>query len=97
MIIIAPMLSVGIKRSRTFAIASFTGLIEVLGTFIGYSAATVSGAILPFALSLAGGTMLYVVGDEMIPDTHSNGNETSATYAMIGGFFIMLCMDVLLG
>ena len=97
MIIIAPMLSVGIKRSRTFAIASFTGLIEVIGTFIGYSAATVSGAILPFALSLAGGTMLYVVGDEMIPDTHSNGNETSATYAMIGGFFIMLCMYVLLG
>lgn len=97
MIIIAPMLSVGIKRSRTFAIASFTGLIEVLGTFIGYSAATVSGAILPFALSLAGGTMLYVVGDEMIPDTHSNGNETPATYAMIGGFFLMLCMDILLG
>lgn len=96
MIIIAPMLSVGMKRSRTFAIASFTGLIEVLGTFIGYSAATVSGAILPFALSLAGGTMLYVVGDEMIPDTHSNGNETLATYAMIGGFFLMLCMDILL-
>lgn len=96
MIIIAPMLSVGMKRSRTFAIAFFTGLIEVLGTFIGYSAATVSSEILPFALSLAGGTMLYVVGDEMIPDTHSNGNETLATYAMIGGFFLMLCMDILL-
>ena len=96
MIIIAPMLSVGIKRRRTLAIASFTGLIEVVGTFIGYTAASVSGTILPFALSLAGGTMLYVVGDEMIPDTHSNGNETLATYAMIGGFFLMLCMDVLM-
>lgn len=96
MIIIAPMLGVGIKRRRTLAIASFTGLIEVIGTFIGYTAASVSGTILPFALSLAGGTMLYVVGDEMIPDTHSNGNETLATYAMIGGFFLMLCMDVLM-
>lgn len=96
MIIIAPMLASGMRRGRTFVIAAFTGLIEVIGTFIGYSAVSISSSILPFALSLAGGTMLYVIGDEMIPETHSNGNETAATYAMIAGFFLMLCMDLLI-
>lgn len=93
MIIIAPMFASGMRKKRTFVIASFTGSIEVIGTFIGYSAVNISGSILPFALSLAGGTMLYVIGDERIPETHSNGNETTATYAMIAGFFLMLCMD----
>ncbi len=49
--------------------------------------------ILPFALSFAGGTMLYVVGDEMIPETHSHGYERLATYALLSGFVLMLIMD----
>ena len=97
MVIIGPMLAAGVSPKRTFVCALFTGLIEVLGTFAGYFAVNVATAILPFALSFAGGTMLYVVSDEMIPETHAHGNERGATYALLVGFCIMLVSDVLLG
>ena len=93
MVIIAPMLSAGVKPSRTFLIAALTGLIEVVGTFIGYFAVTVASAILPFALAFAGGTMLYVISDEMIPETHAHGSQRGATYALLAGFCLMLLMD----
>ncbi len=97
MVIIGPMLTAGIPIKRAFIVAMITGIIEVIGTFIGYFAVTVASAILPFALAFAGGTMLYVISDEMIPETHAHGEERGATYALIVGFCFMLAMDVLLG
>ena len=97
MVIIAPMLAVGMSKRRTLFVASLTGLVEIIGTFIGYFAVTVSNAILPFALAFAGGTMLYVISDEMIPETHSHGCERGATYSLLIGFSIMLLMDFYLG
>lgn len=97
MVIISPMLASGITPKRTFLIAAATGLIEVLGTFIGYFAVSVANMLLPFALSFAGGTMLYVVSAEMIPETHSHGAERSATYALLLGFCLMLVSDYFLG
>ncbi|MGM9632327.1 MAG: ZIP family metal transporter [Eubacteriales bacterium] len=97
MVIIAPMLASGISPKRTFLCAAATGLIEVVGTVIGYFAVSVAQFILPFALAFAGGTMLYVISDEMIPETHAHGNERGATYALLVGFCIMLISDVLLG
>lgn len=97
MVIIAPMLAVGVKPLRTFLIASFTGLIEVAGTLIGFFAVSVSTFILPFALAFAGGTMIYVVSEEMIPETHAHGSQRGATYALLAGFCIMIGMDYLLG
>lgn len=96
MVIIAPMLASGMSRSRTFAVAVITGVVEVLGTLIGYFAVSISSAILPFALAFAGGTMLYVISDEMIPETHSHGSERGATYSLLAGFCLMLIFDVLL-
>ena len=96
MVIIAPMLSAGVKPSRTFLIAAATGLIEVAGTFLGYFAVSVSAAILPFALAFAGGTMLYVINNEMIPETHSHGNEVFATYALLVGFSLILVLNTLI-
>ena len=97
MVIIAPMIAVGINRRRAFLIALATGLVEVLGTFIGYFAGSISAAILPFALAFAGGTMLYVISDEMIPETHSHGYERAATYSLLTGFATMLAFDFFLG
>lgn len=97
MVIIAPMLAAGMSRSRTFIAAMTTGLIEVLGTLLGYFAVTVSSAVLPFALAFAGGTMLYVISDEMIPETHAHGSERGATYSLLAGFCLMLAMSVFLG
>ena len=97
MVIIGPMLSAGVKPARTFVLAMLTGLVEVLGTLIGYFAVSIASAILPFALAFAGGTMLYVISDEMIPETHAHGSERGATYALLVGFCLMLVSDVLLG
>ena len=97
MIIIAPMLSAGVSKGRTLLIALATGLVEVVGTLIGYFAVSVAAAVLPFGLAFAGGTMLYVVSDEMIFETHSHGSQRAATYALLVGFCVMLVSDVLLG
>ena len=97
MVIIAPMLAAGVKPSRTLVLAILTGVVEIIGTLIGYFAVNIASAILPFALAFAGGTMLYVISDEMIPETHSHGHERGATYALLVGFCLMLVTDVLLG
>ena len=97
MVIIGPMLAAGVTPKRTFVIAMITGLVEVVGTLIGYFAVSISTAVLPFALAFAGGTMLYVISDEMIPETHAHGSERGATYSLLIGFSLMLAMDVLLG
>ena len=97
MVIIAPMLAAGISPRRTFLIAMATGLVEVVGTLIGYFAVQVASAVLPFALAFAGGTMLYVISDEMIPETHAHGHQRGATDALLVGFCLMLVTDVLLG
>ena len=97
MVIISPMLAAGVKPGKTFVCAMITGLVEVVGTLIGYFAVSIATVILPFALAFAGGTMLYVISDEMIPETHAHGCERGATYSLLAGFCIMLVMDVLLG
>ena len=97
MVIIGPMLAAGMKPGRTFVIAMLTGVVEVLGTLLGYFAVTLSHAILPFALAFAGGTMLYVISDEMIPETHAHGGERGATYALLVGFCLMLAMSHFMG
>ena len=97
MVIIAPMLAAGISPRKTMVCAIATGVVEVIGTLIGYLAVNIATVILPIALSFAGGTMLYVVSDEMLNETHAHGHERAATYSMIVGFCVMLVLDVLLG
>ena len=96
MVIIGPMLAAGMKPGRTFVVAMMTGVVEVLGTLLGYLAVSVSAAILPFALAFAGGTMLYVISDEMIPETHHDCSS-GTTYSLLAGFCLMLVMSHYLG
>lgn len=93
---VSPLVMAGVKRTRAVLLASITGLIEVVGTFIGFYVSAVSSQILPFALAFAGGTMLYIISDEMIPETHSHGFERIATYSLLVGFTLMLILDVLI-
>ncbi|MBE6787373.1 MAG: ZIP family metal transporter [Ruminococcaceae bacterium] len=97
MVIIAPMIAAGVSPKKTFICAIITGVVEVMGTLIGYFAVSIASAVLPFALAFAGGTMLYVISDEMIPETHAHGSQRGATYALLVGFCVMLVSDVLLG
>ena len=97
MVIIGPLLASGVTPHKTFICAMITGLVEVVGTLLGYFAVSIASTILPFALAFAGGTMLYVISDEMIPETHAHGSEQGATYSLLVGFCVMLVCDVLLG
>lgn len=97
MVIIAPMLAAGMSYRRTLSVALVTGIVEIVGTLLGYFAVSVSSIVLPFALAFAGGTMLYVVSDEMVIETHAHGSERGATYSLLAGFCLMLAVDVLFG
>lgn len=96
MIIIPPLLKTGTPRKRAAFIALISGLFEVIGVFFGYFAISFSAAILPFALAFAAGTMLYVIVDDMVPQTHLRESGRLSTYAMLLGFCIMLAIDNLL-
>lgn len=97
MIIIAPLLGIGVSKWKTFGIAAFTGVIEIVGTLLGYFAVSIATVILPFALAFAGGTMLYIISDEIIPETHSHGYERVSTYSLLIGFMAMIAMTHYLG
>ena len=97
MVIIAPMLSAGISPRKTFLYAALTGRVEVVGTLIGYFGISVAGAVLPFALAFAAGTMLYVINEEMIPSSHEGDFKRSVAYAYLFGFSAIIFLDVLLG
>lgn len=81
----------------SFLIALLTGLVEPIGAFLGYGLVLVFEPVLPFILALAGGAMLFVISDEIIPETHSRGYERQATYGIIIGFIVMMILDILLG
>ena len=93
MIIIAPLLLAGVKRMRTFVIAIAIGLLEVIGVWIGFAMGSASETFLPIMLGFAGGAMLYVTSDEMIPETHAHGYQKQATYALLLGFMTLLLME----
>lgn len=97
MVIIAPMIAAGVSKKKTFLIASITGLIEVVGTFLGYFAIKIATVILPFALAFAGGTMLYVVSDEILLENYPNQSRRHITFSFLIGFCVMLVLDFLLG
>ena len=93
MVIIAPMIESGISRRRAFIYAALTGVIEIVGTLLGYMFISLSASLLPFVLSFAGGTMLYVISDDIIPATHQVGTERLATFSLLLGFCLMLATD----
>jgi ZIP family zinc transporter len=96
MVIIAPMLSLGISKARTLGIAFLTGAIEIVGTLLGYLLVSVISGILPFFLSLAGGSMIYVIVDELIPETNENGRLRGVSYALLLGFSLMIVINSIL-
>ena len=93
MVIIAPLLLAGVKRMRTFVISVAIGLLEVIGVWTGFAMGNISATMLPVMLGFAGGAMLYVTSDEMIPETHAHGFQKEATYALLLGFITMLLLE----
>ena len=93
MVIIAPLLLAGVSKTRTLFISLTIGLLEVVGVWLGFGLGSASATFLPIMLGFAGGAMLYVTSDEMIPETHAHGYQKQATYALLLGFMTLLLME----
>jgi ZIP family zinc transporter len=89
----APLLDAGATRRTAILVAVGTGLVEPPAALIGYGAAEMSAAILPLGLAFAAGAMVYVVVDELVPESHSRGFERFATFGLIVGFAVMMALD----
>ena len=80
-------------RWKAFLIALLTGLVEPVGGFLGIFAVSTAEFLLPYGLAFAAGAMLFVISEEIIPETHSRGNDREATIGLIVGFIIMMVFD----
>ncbi|MGI9055090.1 MAG: ZIP family metal transporter [Pyrinomonadaceae bacterium] len=85
--------SQGYSKKYAFFVSALTGLIEVFGGLFGASVVMISSHILPWALAFAGGAMLFIVSDEIIPETHRKGFENGATISLFIGFGLMMFLD----
>lgn len=93
MVVISPLLLAGVSRWRTLFISLAIGLLEIVGVWIGYGLGAISLVLLPVMLAFAGGAMLYVISDEMIPETHTHGYHKVATYALLVGFMTLVFLE----
>jgi len=88
-----PLLREGSTKSKAFLIALLTGLVEPIGGFLGISVVSLGNFLLPYGLAFAAGAMLLVISEEIIPETHSRGNDREASLGVISGFIIMMVLD----
>ncbi len=87
------LISVGNSQARAFWVAALTGLVEPVGGVIGAAAVSLAEPLMPVILGMAAGAMLFVISDEIIPETHRRGYENVATFSLLGGFVVMMFLD----
>ena len=87
-----PFRACGMPAWRYVAWAAASGLSEPLAALVGALFVSLVAPLLPFSLAFAGGAMLYVVSDELIPESHSHGYEHQATFGFIAGFMLLLVL-----
>jgi ZIP family zinc transporter len=90
-----PLLREGYSRRRSLWYGTLTGLVEPVGGLLGVALVSVFHPVLPWALAFAAGAMLFVVSDEIIPESHRKGFEREATFGFMAGFVIMMVLDSL--
>lgn len=91
------LLAVGYSRPEAFWVGFLTGLAEPIGGLFGAVAVSVAGPLMPWTLAFAAGAMLFIISDEIIPETHRRGLESLATFALMLGFASMMYLDATLG
>ena len=92
-----PLLREKYSKSRSLWYATLTGLVEPIGGLLGVSLVSISSMILPWGLSFAAGAMLFIVSDEMIPESHRKEFAREATLGLILGFIVMMVLDTIFG
>jgi len=88
------LMTLNYSRWTALLIALATGLVEPLGGLIGVTVVTLSQPLLPWGLGFAAGAMLYVVSNEIVPETHREGHEDRSTFGLMIGLVVMLLLDV---
>ena len=92
-----PLRGEGISAGRSFWYGQLSGVVEPLSAVAGAAAVLAVRPILPYALAFAAGAMIYVVVEELIPESQRHGNTDLATMGAMGGFAVMMVLDVALG
>ena len=92
-----PLVREGYSRRRALWYGTLTGLVEPLGGLLGAAIVAISRPILPWGLAFAAGAMLFVIADEMIPESHRKGYKREATFGLIAGFIVMMLLDTIFG
>lgn len=88
-----PLVALGYDRRKAVLIGTLTGLVEPIGGLLGVAAVTLFHPLLPIGMGFAAGAMLFVISEEIIPETQSNGKARYATFAVLFGFIIMMGLD----
>ena len=88
--------SQGYSKKYAFGVSALTGVVEIFGGLLGASVLLISTQILPWALAFAAGAMLFIISDEIIPETHRKGFEKGATASLFIGFGLMMFLDAVL-
>lgn len=94
MVVVTPLLMIGVSFTRVICVSLAVAFMEIAGVVLGYLIGDISSVLLPTVTAVAGGAMLYVISDEMIPETHSHGFEKHATYALVAGVMCMLYIQL---
>lgn len=92
-----PLVGLGYRRGQAVFIATMTGLVEPVGGLLGVAAVSFFFPLLPIGMAFAAGAMLFVIADDIIPETQSKGKARMATFAFVFGFVVMMVLDNLLG
>ena len=92
-----PMRRQGISRFKSFWYGQLSAIVEPVAAVVGALAVTFFTPILPYALAFAAGAMIFVVVEEVIPETQQDSYTDIATLGFIGGFIVMMTLDVALG
>ncbi|SDW35782.1 ZIP family metal transporter [Streptococcus equinus] len=92
-----PIRADGSSRFRAFFLGAMSAIVEPIGAVLGAALVIIMLQIIPYALAYAAGAMMFVVVEELIPESQTNGNTDVATLGLMVGFVIMMVMDVALG
>lgn len=91
------MRAIDYSRWQSFWLAFLTGLVEPVGGLFGAAAVSLAAPLMPWTLGFAAGAMLFIISDEIIPETHRGGYQNLATFSLLGGFGLMMFLDATLG
>ncbi|MDB4982654.1 MAG: hypothetical protein JWM82_3406, partial [Myxococcales bacterium] len=96
LVMAAPLRAGGVSGRRGFLIVAATGLVIPGAALLGGAVAALAATAMPFILALAGGTLIYVTSNEIIPESHSHGHEGTASAGLVAGFILTMVLQATL-